>query len=414
MKTLRLLVPAVLFSLALALTGCRSNPETDMHDPVLTARADSLAQAFIIVDGHVDVPYRLTQHEEDITRATEGGDFDYARAKEGGLNAPFMSIYVPSDRQATPGAAQALADSLIDMVRGFAEEAPDKFAIALSPEDVRAHFEEGLISLPMGMENGAPIEGDLSKLQHFYNRGIRYITLTHAKDNLLSDSSYDTTRTHGGLSDFGREVVRAMNRLGIIVDVSHLSDSAFYQVMDVTEAPVMASHSSARAFTPGFERNMSDEMVQRLAENDGVILINFGSSFLRSAYQEEGRRIQAEIDTYLTEHGIDRDSPAGIAYVREQRKANPVGTLDDVVAHINHVVDLVGVDYVGIGSDFDGVFALPWGLQDVGDYPNLIYRLLERGYAEEDIRKILGENALRVWEEVERTATGPQMLSEVR
>lgn len=368
----------------------------------LEARAERLAQEHIIVDGHIDVPYRLRRFEEDVSERTELGDFDYPRAKAGGLNAPFMSIYIPVERQEE--GAKALADSLIDGVEGIAERAPDKFAIATSPEDVRQHFEEGLISLPMGMENGAGLEEDLANLQHFYDRGIRYITLAHAEPNQISDSSYDTTRVHDGLSDFGEEVVREMNRLGMMVDVSHITDEAFYDVMEVTEAPVIASHSSARHFTPDWERNMSDEMIERLAENGGVIMINFGSSFLRGEYQDDAEPAQENVDQYVEEEGIEEDSPEAIRYRDRQRKAHPIGTVEDVADHIDHVVDLVGVDYVGLGSDYDGVFSLPVGLQDASGYPSLVTELLRRDYTEEEIEKILGENALRVWAEVEQVA----------
>lgn len=373
------------------------------EDRTLCLRAHELAQDAIIVDGHIDVPYRMTQNAEDITQATEGGDFDYPRAQQGGLDAPFMSIYIPAARQNIPGSARSLADSLIDMVEGFAERAPDKFAVAYSVADVREQHEQDLVSLPMGMENGAPIES-LADVQHFYDRGIRYVTLTHGRINQLSDSSYDTTRTHNGISALGEAVVREMNDLGIMVDISHLSDSAFYDVLRVTEAPVIASHSSLRHFTPGFERNMDDDMLRALAENGGVIMINFGSSFLRTAYQAEGGAISRRIRGYITQQGWDRDSPEALAYFREQRRANPVGTIDDVVEHIDRVVELVGVDYVGLGSDYDGVFALPAELQDISMYPNLVFELLKKGYSEADIRKILGENALRVWSQVEDIA----------
>src|SRR5690606_9310455 len=267
---------------------------------------------------------------------------------------------------------------------------------------VRRHHDEGLISLPMGMENGAPIEDDLANVPYFYERGIRYITLTHALDNQLSDSSYDTTRTWQGLSPLGEDVVREMNRLGMMVDVSHLSDSAFYDVLRISRAPVIASHSSVRQWTPDWERNMDDAMIQRLAENGGVIMINFGSSFLKTAYQSQGNLIQQRLTTYLAQNNLELTSPEAYAYFTRLRSENPVGTVQDVADHIDHVVNLVGVDHVGLGSDFDGVFALPEGLQDVSQYPNLIAELLRRGYSDADIEKILGGNALRVWEAVER------------
>jgi membrane dipeptidase len=345
----------------------------------------------------------MEEFREDISQPTAGGDFDYPRAKRGGLAAPFMSIYIPAAYQEM-GGARAKADSLIDMVEGFVRQWPDKFAEANSVADVRRNHDRGLISLPMGMENGAPIGNDLGLLRHFYDRGIRYITLTHGRVNQISDSSYDSTRTWNGLSPFGEEVVREMNRLGIIVDVSHISDSAFYDVMGITEAPVMATHSSARAFTPGWERNMSDDMIRTLAENGGVIMINYGSSFLREGYDEQGDSIRRAANERMQAAGIEPGTPDAAVFMERERKANPVGTIDDVVAHINHVVRLVGVDHVGLGSDFDGVFALPSGAQDVSEYPNLVYHLLKEGYSEEDVRKILGENALRVWEEVERVA----------
>lgn len=382
--------------------GC-ATPDTARSDVELRARAQALAQESIIVDGHIDVPYRLNNFWEDISGETVGGDFDYPRAVQGGLDAPFMSIYIPASYQET-GGAKAKADSLIDMVEGFVDQWPDRFALAYSVEDVRENHQQGLISLPMGMENGAPIGDDLSLVEYFYDRGIRYITLTHSRVNQISDSSYDTTRVHNGLSAFGEEVVREMNRLGMMVDISHVSDSAFYDAIRISEAPVIASHSSARRFTPGWERNMNDEMIEVLAEHGGVIMISFGSTFLQGEYDAEGDQLRDDLDEEMREAGIDPDSPEGVAFFEEQRKANPVGTIEDVVVHINHVVDLVGVDYVGLGSDYDGVFALPAGLQDVSTYPNLVYHLMREGYTEEEIRKILGENALRVWAEVEEIA----------
>ena len=384
--------------MAMMLAGCSTD-----SGPEYSERAQALAERFIIVDGHIDVPYRMARYTEDISRATIGGDFDYPRAKAGGLNAPFMSIYIPSSRQDVEGAARALADSLIDMVEGFVENAPDKFAIATHSSDLLAHKNAGLVSLPMGIENGAPIHS-VADLEHFYARGIRYITLTHGRDNQLCDSSYDSTRTWNGLSPLGEEIVDNMNRLGIMVGVSPLTDSTIFQVLRRSRAPVIASHSSARHFTPGWERNMSDTLIQALAANDGVIMISYGSSFVRGAYLEPGRELAARIDQHLTENSIEPGSEAGVRYREEQRKSNPLGTLAEAVDHIDYVVDLVGIDHVGLGSDFDGVTALPAGLQDASTYPGLIDELLRRGYSDEDIGKILGGNAIRVWEAVERLA----------
>lgn len=359
----------------------------------------------IIVDGHVDIPYRLNNRWEDVSVRTPGGDFDYVRAVEGGLNAPFMSIYIPSSYQ-DHGGAKVFADSLIDMVYGLAADDPDKFAVATSVDDVRRQFEQGVVSLAMGMENGAGIENDLGNLLHFHERGIRYITLTHSADNLIGDSSYDTTRTWGGLSDFGREVVREMNRLGIMVDVSHISDDTFYDVLEVTEVPVIASHSSARHFTPGFERNMSDDMIRALADNGGVVMINFGSYFIDEDYRQRRDAALQELNEHFAEHGEHMDRSERREYSQRYIAEN-VGFADiqHVMEHFDHVIDLVGVDFVGIGSDYDGVGdSLPTGLKDVSDFPNLVYELLRRGHSDDDIRKILGENALRVWSQVEAYA----------
>jgi membrane dipeptidase len=258
----------------------------------------------------------------------------------------------------------------------------------------------------MGMENGAPLL-KLEDIAYYHQRGIRYVTLTHSKDNHICDSSYDTTRTWGGLSEYGKQVVAEMNRVGMMIDISHVSDSTFYQVLRLTQAPVIASHSSCRAFTPGFERNMSDDMIRLLAQNGGVIQINFGKSFLSAAYQAKANELRKSILAYLAEHNLSFTDSAAQAYIKAVRDtaALPTVTVEDVVAHIDHVKKLVGVDYVGIGSDFDGVSGeLPVGLSDVSMYPNLIYELLKRGYSDEDIRKICGDNLMRVWASVEKVA----------
>jgi membrane dipeptidase len=373
----------------------------------MAATAADIARSSIIIDTHIDVPYRIVEEWEDVSVATDGGDFDYPRAVAGGLNAPFMSIYTPAGLEAE-GRSKEVAEQLIDLVNRIVDESPDKFAIALSPDDVEAQFEQGLISLPMGMENGSPIEGDIANVKHFYDRGIRYITLAHGLSNHISDSSYDDNKQWDGLSDFGADVVREMNRVGIMVDISHVSDAAFYDVMDIATAPAIASHSSARHFTPGWERNISDEMIVRLAENGGLVMINFGSSFLTQKAQDYGNHKRAAAAQYMEDNGIEFSAEAmeafNVAYEAEFG-TYPYATLDETLDHFDHVRDLVGIDHVGIGSDYDGVGdSLPVGLKDVSAYPNLIEGLLERGYSEEDIRKVLGGNLLRVWREVEAAA----------
>lgn len=300
-----------------------------------------------------------------------------------------------------------MADSLINMVEGIAKSHPDKFALATSPEEIKQNFRDSLISLPMGMENGAPIGTDLSNVEYFYDQGVRYITLAHAKDNKISDSSYDKSEdTHNGLSDFGKEVVKEMNRLGMMVDVSHITDSAFYDVMKITEAPVVATHSSVRHFTPGFERNMSDALIKRLAKNNGVIMINFGSTFVDSTSRASSEGLREKISKKIEEKGLDPESEEARKLYNKLYEENfKYSSVEKVADHIDYVVDLVGIEHVGLGSDYDGVGnTLPTGLKDVSSYPNLLDELLDRGYTEEDIKKICSGNIFRVWNKVEQVA----------
>jgi membrane dipeptidase len=385
-------------AMAIIMVGCS-------NDASLKKRAYELAHTYIITDGHIDVPWRLNDGYEDLSVRTEGGDFDYIRAKEGGLDVPFMSIYVPSSYQETGGAKEK-ADSLIDLVHRISNDHPDKFEVAYSPNDGDRIFSQGKIALPMGMENGAPIEDDLNNVAYFHKRGIRYITLTHARDNLICDSSYDTTNTWGGLSPFGRRVVAEMNRVGIMVDISHVTDAVINQVLDMAKAPVIASHSSCRKFTPGWQRNMGDPEIKRLKENGGVIQINYGSSFVTQASQDKRQANTDKIAAYAKKNGLEQGDEQLKVYAKKVSKDNPIyADITEVIDHIDHVVKLAGIDHVGIGSDYDGVGdSLPYGLKDVSSYPNLIYHLLKRGYSDEDIAKICYKNVWRVWREVERVA----------
>lgn len=413
-STKQIFLPLCL-AVAFGLAACGAKPDADVsatsEDGVASAvvadtqRSAALALNSIIADTHIDTPSKLLRSMPDaLGDRLDGMEFDYPRAKAGGLNAAFMSIYTPAIFEAE-GKSYDHANALIDIVETMVSSAPDKFAIAISPKEVRAHAEAGLVSLPLGMENGSPIEGDLAKLRHFFDRGIRYVTLAHSLSNHISDSSYDETRQWDGLSPFGEQVVTEMNRLGIMVDISHVSDAAFFDVMAVTAAPAIASHSSARHFTPGFERNMSDEMIRALADNGGVIQINFGSSFVTRVAREYSDARSAAAAVFMEANPDVTREQLGEVFTPGFEAENgpyPFADVDDVLDHFDHVVDLVGIDHVGIGSDYDGVGdSLPTGLKDVASFPVLIEGLIARGYSDEDIRKILGENLLRVWQAVE-------------
>lgn len=390
---------------------------TQMTDEERLKLAIEIAQSTILVDGHVDLPYRMkiggfTLQREvlDVSVRTPDGNFDFPRAKEGGLDAPFMSIYIPAINQKIPGASKALADSLILMTERLATSFPAKFAMAYSPDDVEANFEKGLVSLPMGMENGAGIEDDITNVAYFHSRGIRYITLTHGTDNLIGDASYDTTATYQGLSQFGEQVIKEMNRVGIMVDLSHVSDNTFRDALAITKVPVIASHSSVRKFTPDFERNMSDELIQAMAKNGGVMMINFGGSFIDSAYAAGSGQVREHLVNWLAENNLSRSDSIAKAYISSYTAANnPFPTVQRVADHFDHVKNLVGIDYLGLGSDFDGVGdSLPTGLKDVSMFPNLIAELLKRGYTREDIEKICYKNVFRVWKAAEDFAASQQ------
>ena len=316
--------------------------------------ARKLAQDAIIVDTHIDAPENLIGDWNDLTGSVPKREFDYPRAKEGGLDVPWMSIFTSAEEDQT-GKAWTIANLQIDAVRSLAARAPDKFALLLSPKDVDANV--GRIMLPMGMENGAPIGDDLSKVQFFFDRGVRYITLTHGGNNRISDSSYQRKGKWGGLSPFGEQVVKEMNRLGMIVDVSHLSDEAVRDVLKLTDVPVIASHSGMRHFTPNFNRNMDDSLAKEVAAHGGVIQISFGTVFLdaEAAAAFDQRRWMVE------DMRASGKSAAEIeAFTKAWAKDHPAPVLHtgSVIDQIDHAVKLVGIDRGGIGSDFDGFQAL--------------------------------------------------------
>ncbi|WP_407354342.1 dipeptidase [Luteimonas sp. R10] len=374
------------------------------------AAARRLAQDAIVVDTHIDAPGILMDKWADLGVEAPDREFDYPRARAGGLDVAFMSIYT-SARQDEDGTAWQAAHMQIDAVEALAARHPDKFAILRSPGDVDALRAGGRVLLALGMENGAPIGDDLGELQRFFDRGVRYVTLAHSANNRISDSSYTLQKRWNGLSPFGREVVAEMNRLGIMVDVSHLSDDAVRQAVELSTVPVIASHSALRHFTPGFERNLSDELAKAIAAKGGVIQIPFGTAFVnpeaaqntqdyfRAVYDFDRRNAELEAagqppqDRQAFEARWDADHPM------------PSTEIEAVLDQVDHAVALVGADHVGIGSDFDGVGGnLPDALRTVADYPNLVAGMQARGHADADIRKILGGNLLRVWAEIEAGA----------
>jgi membrane dipeptidase len=389
MKRLHLLLPALI-----SLASCTSHQY--LH------KANKILATSPIVDTHIDFPWNLSENDKwykpgytALALQNPEGDFDFIRAKKGGLYGAFMSIYIPAHYQSEPGRPKQVADSLITMVHEIARNHPAQFALALHADDVVRNFQKGIVSLPMGMENGAPVE-TLADVAYFHKRGIRYITLTHGKDNQISDSSYDTTRINGGLSDYGREVVREMNRVGIMVDVSHLSDDAIRDVLQVAKKPLIATHSACRYFTPGFERNLSDTLIKAIAKTNGVIQVPFSMYFLGNKY----RTAWTKADEEIKKRNWPENGPEAKKYMMElAENGEPVyATVRDVADHIDHIKNLVGIDHVGFGSDFDGVgIALPLDLADVSTYPNLIAELLRRGYSAEDIRKVCYQNVIRVW-----------------
>ena len=375
-----------------------------------STEARQLASEIMIVDTHIDVPYRLEDEWEDVTKSTENGDFDYVRARQGGLDVPFMSIYTPPGSE-EDGTSYQLANKLIDSVEALVGRAPDKFVMVSTPDEAVQAKKRGLMGLAMGMENGSPIDGDLGNLTHFRDRGISYITLTHGLSNHISDSSYDEERQWKGLSPFGKTVVSEMNRLGIMIDVSHISDEAFFQVIELSKTPVIASHSSARHFTPDWERNMSDEMITSLAANGGVIQVNLGSSFLTGEARDWYDTMKEKREAYLELNEFDKDGPEAEEFSESYRDDHPFpfAAMRDVVANFQHIIGLVGIDHVGIGSDYDGVGdSLPVGMKDVSTYPALIEEFLRLEYSNADITAIMSGNLMRVWKQVENFANSHQ------
>ena len=388
--------PVILvFSLGPAMAG-RQTPPAARHDFLVRAR--KIHAETIGIDSHIDTLQRVLNGKEDISRRTGKGHVDLPRLEEAGMRAPFFALYVPTYYKGAEAVRRTL--QLRDAMQSMLDAHPDRIELALTASDIERIGKAGKVAAVLTIESGHAIADDLAMLRTYHRLGIRSMTLTHFRNTNWADSSTDTPE-HGGLTDFGREVVREMNRLGMIVDISHVSDKTFYDTLAVTTRPVIASHSSCRALTD-VPRNMTDDMIRAVGKNGGVIGINFGGNFLSQKEVEASRKnfaARAAVDPGLTGRALDEFATKDYLDTYSVMRPNR-STLADAVTHIDHVVKLVGIDHVGIGSDWDGISTVPAGLEDVSRMPYLTAALLERGYSEQDVKKILSGNFLRVMRQV--------------
>ena len=372
----------------------------------LSARARKLHFASIVVDTHDDTTQRFLDGDFDLGVRSSAGSIDIPRMKEGGLGAIFFSIWIPS-KITGPEAIKRALDQ-IDAVREQVRRHPKEIVLATAAAEVREAHKEGKIAALMGVEGGHMIASDLGALRSYAALGVRYMTLTHSGNDEWADSSTDTA-VHNGLTDFGKDVVREMNRLGMMVDISHVSDKTFYDALAVSKAPLIASHSSCRAICDA-RRNMTDQMIKDLAAKGGVIQINYHVGFLSEEFMnadkdpEITKAIAAEVERRCgSKEGCQLIEGDRITREYVQQGKLPRVDYMKIIEHIDHAVKLVGADHVGLGSDFDGA-NMPFGMEDATKLPQITEALLRKGYSEDDIRKILGENTLRVMGEVERVS----------
>lgn len=371
----------------------------------ISARARKLHFSSMVVDTHDDTTQRFLHGKFDIGARHSDGSIDIPRMREGGLDAIFFSIWIPSKITGQEAVNRALAQ--IAAVREQVSAHPKDLALATTAAEVRAAHKRGKIAALLGVEGGHMINGNLDVLRNFASLGVRYMTLTHSGNDEWADSSTDTP-AHNGLTDFGEDVVREMNRLGIIVDISHVSDKTFYDALEVSKAPMIASHSSCRALCD-VPRNMTDRMMKDLAAKGGVVQINYHVGFLSQEFRN-AEKANPEINKAIGEEVQKRcgDDEAcqllqGDRLTREYVERGKLPRVDwkKIIEHIDHAVKVAGVEHVGLGSDFDGA-NMPYGMEDASKLPKITDALLKKGYSEDDVKKILGENTLRVMAEVER------------
>jgi membrane dipeptidase len=360
----------------------------------------------LVIDGHNDLPWKLREKSAsafeimDIAAAQPQLHTDIPRLRAGGVGAQFWSAWVPPETQRTGGATR-IALEQIDLIHRMVGRYSDTFAFARTADDVIRIRKSGRIASLIGVEGGHTIENSLGVLRMFHDLGVRYLTLTHTETIDWADSSTDEAR-HGGLTEFGEQVVREMNRLGMLIDISHVSDDTVRDVLRVTRAPIIASHSSCKSLAD-HPRNLPDDLLKGIARNGGVIMVNFYSGFVHPEAAANVRELFPLYRKLREEHG---DGETVEKAIRAWHEAHPMphGDVGTVVDHIDHVVKIAGIDHVGLGSDYDGITRLPAGLEDVSCLPRITEELLRRGYGEGDIRKVLGENALRVMRQVEQAA----------
>jgi membrane dipeptidase len=369
--------------------------------PTSTTHPTAVHGRAIIVDGHSDTPYRMFRHHVHLDEHDPEAQTDLRSLRESGITASFFAAYVPPF-YAGHGAAD-FCYRIIDLIHEEAGRHPDQLMLCTDAAGIRTAKRDGRIAIMIGIEGGHAIEDSLDLLRDFYRRGARYLTLTHVNTNNWCDSSGDAGR-HGGLTDFGRTVVRTMNDLGMIVDISHVSDNAFQQVLETTRVPIVATHSSCRALCR-HPRNLTDPMLRDLARNGGVCMINFFSAFVNDGVAQaimNAAKRPKEVPSGDEADGVPRDNADWDSYLQWFNSLGcPTAKLDDVIDHIIHAATVAGVDHVGIGSDFDGVPSLPADLETAAALPLVTTRLLDRGINEQDVEKILGGNFMRVFDAVE-------------
>lgn len=363
----------------------------------IAAKAQKLATEAIGIDSHIDTVQRVLVMGEDLGKRWDVGHVDIPRLHEGGMHAPFFALWAPVYFPGAEAVRRTL--DLRDAMQSVLDAHDDQIELATTATDIQRIVKAQKIAAFLTIEGGHQIDDDLRVLRMYYQLGMRSMTLTHSRNNNWADSSTDTP-AHNGLTDFGKDVVREMNRLGMVVDVSHVSDKTFYDTLAVTTKPVIVSHSSMRAISD-IPRNVTDEMLRALATNGGVIGINFGEGFV-NAKDQDALQAAIHIETNapsLSGEALDDYAAQDVRKLFGKR-VKVAATVDDVADHIDHAVRIAGIDHVGIGSDFDGISGPPNGLDDVSKMPALIAVLLERGYTEGELKKILGENHLRVIREV--------------